>query len=77
MDPNSAAFPADYDMSDFTNGMKGLTKREFFAGLAMAGILAGLPKDAAYDEVETAKVAVEHADLLVTELTDREEREKG
>lgn len=46
----------------------GLTKREAFAMAAMQGILGGLPPDLDYNEIETAKMAVKHADALLAEL---------
>lgn len=46
----------------------GLTKREHFAGLAMQGILAGLPVSADYSVNVTARQAVVHADALLAEL---------
>lgn len=47
---------------------RGLSKREHFAGLAMQGILAGLPQTATYDRHETARIAIAHADALIAEL---------
>lgn len=59
------------NLSDF--GATGLTKREYFAGLAMQGILAANPEClhgnigiAVADEV--ASFAVDYADELLTQL---------
>ena len=52
------------------NGMQpwsGLTKREHFASLAMQGILAS-DTDAVIAQDICVKLAVEHADALLTEL---------
>jgi hypothetical protein len=41
--------------------------RQWYAGLAMQGILAGLPR-AAHDVASCADLAVKHADALIAEL---------
>lgn len=51
-----------------TYSVGGLSKREYFAAMAMQGILAGLPESAAYDVTEGARTAVLHADALLYEL---------
>ena len=45
----------------------GLTKREYFAGLAMQGMLAN--KDASdFDALTTAQIAINYAETLLDEL---------
>lgn len=49
------------------NITSGLTKREYFAGLAIQGLLARYGNDDDFDE-NRAKWAVEQADALLAEL---------
>ena len=48
----------------------GLTKREYFSGLAMQGILSsrGLQDALNKDEIEWSEFAVNHADALIEQL---------
>ena len=46
---------------------KGLTKREYFAGLAMQGILASDTSGSVKMDI-CVKISVEHADALLAEL---------
>lgn len=46
--------------------MKGLTKREHFAGLAMQGLLADFQVDGTHKEI--SNVAIKMADALLAEL---------
>lgn len=46
----------------------GLTKREYFAGLAMQGMLASWPKDARLKPDTTAERATLFADALIAAL---------
>lgn len=47
----------------------GLTKREYFAGLAMQGILANpSPQCVTWDEEKVAFASAQHADALLAEL---------
>lgn len=55
--------PGLQDDSDFN----GLTKREYFAGLAMQGLLTN-PAQLETDVANQSALAVEHADALLTEL---------
>lgn len=49
------------------NTLPGLTKREYFAGLAMQGMLAN--KDASdFDALTTAQIAINYAETLLDEL---------
>lgn len=45
---------------------KGLTKREYFAGLAMQGLLA---KGSTLDSADLVELATKHADNLLKELS--------
>ena len=56
--PEAYAFPS-------TKDYRGLTKREYFAALALQGLLAGDP-DVAYKGA--AEDAVSHADALIKAL---------
>ena len=59
-------------------GYEGLTKREYFEGLAMQGQLAFSPHDS-FDKYKTpeevADVAVKYADALLAQLELTKERE--
>ena len=58
--PNADAFPSDSEC--------GLTKREFFAAMAMQGCVA-IPTDNWYSSPQgAAKLAVEAADALIAAL---------
>lgn len=46
----------------------GLSKREYFAALAMQGILSNGVDFTLHDDKDVAAAAVLHADLLLTEL---------
>lgn len=59
----------DGDPKDYLYPMEGLTKREYFAGLALQGILAGDTNQRfSMDNVQSA---VEYADKLLKELRKR------
>ena len=45
----------------------GLTKREFFAAMAMQGFIAGMTSEVRADLI--AKICVPYADALIAELT--------
>ncbi len=55
-----SAFPNDWDL--------GLTKREWFAGMALQGLIAC--EIVRGDATELAKFAVEHADALLKQLAE-------
>lgn len=46
----------------------GLTKREYFAAMAMQGVLSSWPENARIDIGDTGKVSVEFADALLAAL---------
>ena len=60
---NACAFPADYN----THGEGGLTKREYFAALAMQALLSDSQLNG-YTPQQYAEGAVEYADALIEEL---------
>lgn len=66
------ANPVCYDarmMAAYTKGEAiGLTKREYFAALAMQGILSNGVDFTLHDDKDVAAAAALHADLLLTEL---------
>ncbi len=62
MNGQSTAFPTDID--------DGLTKREWFAGMAMQGLIACEIVMVSGDATELAKFAVEHADALIKKLAE-------
>lgn len=74
-DPNAPAMPwvvEGMDMSDVqTFGTGGLTKREWFAGLAMQGVLAG-PDSPNFEDDSVARSAVDLADALIAALNEEE-----
>jgi hypothetical protein len=67
-DPNT---PINAQLLKFTDGTScvvvGLTKREYFAGLAMQAIISS-PQGHEYGYEETADYAIEHADALIIQL---------
>lgn len=54
---------------------KGLTKREYFAGLAMQGLLAGIPAGGIISYDEVADDARRCADALLNQLQATEDGE--
>lgn len=56
------------DNGSWALGALGLTKREYFAALAMQGILSNGVDFTLHDDKDVAAAAVLHADLLLTEL---------
>lgn len=67
--PNDMAYPV-LDMSQTPNGTQqlGLTKREYFTGIAMQGAVAGLIGKVALKWEEAAFMSVAFADALIAEL---------
>lgn len=74
--PNDSAFatqpPSSNGLSgeeyQLNYGQAGLTKREYFAAMAMQGILANLHNYSFEHDSEIAKSAIYKADALITEL---------
>lgn len=64
---NMPAFPYSWDES-VRNSAQGLTKREYFAGLAMQGLRACAHPQAPTTSDEIADLAVADADALIAEL---------
>lgn len=63
------AFPTDdYFDEKITNTLPGLTKREYFAALALQGILAAKAQEEFYSPPTLAEYAVECADKLINQL---------
>lgn len=74
MSAKEPAFPIHLAEGETWNQLKygsscGLTKREYFAGLAMQGLLANSAEDELQRGVgRIAHISVEHADALLAEL---------
>jgi hypothetical protein len=64
------AFPKRADGAPQT----GLTKREYFAGLAMQAIASKENYDIDYDFIRTARKSIKLADTLLKELDKKEEQ---
>ena len=58
--PDDPAYPC--------SKIKGLTKREYFAAMAMTGYLASVPTDTIERPEYAASHAVQYADALINEL---------
>lgn len=59
------AYPCDKYLNV---AMQGLTKREYFAAMAMQGYLASVPSDTIERPEYAASHAVKYADALINEL---------
>lgn len=57
-----------HQADDLNNYESGMTLREHYAGLAMQGLLASQSETYGASKESTARIAVEHADALLTEL---------
>lgn len=64
---NSPAFPIEESLNDCGSINFGLTKREYFAAMAMQGMIASEIDEASSPE-GIAKMAAEHADALLKAL---------
>jgi len=64
------AFPKRADGAPQT----GLTKREYFAGLAMQAMVSKENYDIDYDFIRTARISIKLADSLLKELDKKEEQ---
>ena len=63
------AFNQNGDITAFESEFLGLTKREYFAGLAMQGLLANNREEVmTQNEEELAKLAINHADEILKQL---------
>lgn len=74
--PKDAAYPMNFEYTGEVDGIPsintktsfGLTKREYFAALAMQGLLTGIEQNATIYYHEVAKDAVIAADELINQL---------
>ena len=69
MSNNASAFPLTTDAEKDSEVHYGLTKREYFAGLAMQGLIASWGKHDLTDFDDIAHDAVMAADALINELS--------
>jgi hypothetical protein len=67
------AFPKRADGAPQT----GLTKREYFAGLAMQAMVSKENYDIDYDFIRTARKSIKLADALLKELEKKENNENN
>jgi hypothetical protein len=67
------AFPKRADGAPQT----GLTKREYFAGLAMQAMASKENYDIDYDFIRTARISIKLADALLKELEKKENNENN
>lgn len=63
-DTSGPAFPSGLPVDEY-----GLTKREFFAAMAMQGELSAQPEGGSWDPHDLAKLSVEYADALIAEIS--------
>ena len=66
-DGNESAFPEVQEQPQFNHHSYGLTKREYFASMAMQGLLSN-PNDHSLSQKAIAISSVEMADALIKEL---------
>lgn len=71
-EPNTPAFPCNN-----LNLPIGLTKREYFAAMAMIGLTAYGDVNSHYTCSEIPKMSVNMADLLIFELRDKNQDKPG
>jgi hypothetical protein len=64
---NESAFPEVQELPQFNHHSYGLTKREYFASMAMQGVLSD-PNNESLSQKAIAIYAVEMADSLIKEL---------
>ena len=67
IDGREPAFPVEGGNNNFMQPCPGLSKREYFAGLALQGILSG-DVNGVISENAAVKMAKIHADALLKEL---------
>jgi hypothetical protein len=68
VDGASQAFPYQFKDEPFLAMEPGLTKREYFAAIAMQGLLAAANPEVFMGTISLAAEAVERADALIAEL---------
>lgn len=68
--PNESAFPLTFSEDRLATGFvePGLTKREWFAAMALQGTIAATPGDHGYEFSDMAEDAVAYADELIKAL---------
>lgn len=64
--PKDTAFPSAF--GDGISATKGLTKREYFAALALQGLLSSAPVEANLNVKGYAEASVKLSDALIEEL---------
>ena len=75
---NDQVFPTPFqqldigDYHDTIPASSGITKREYFAGMALIGALANSHPDVVHEDAY--RIAVEHADALINELNKTESK---
>lgn len=57
-----------YNANQFSEGWGGLTKREYFAAMAMQGLIANAPDGHIGNSIEGSQLATQWADSLITSL---------
>ena len=65
-----AAFPQTVEVENTVYHTRGLTKREYFAAMAMQGILANTNIGANYIPIEQAMYSVKLADAIIKALNE-------
>jgi hypothetical protein len=61
----------------FLHYKEGLTKREYFAAMALQGYIASTPSDVVPSPIYAASYAVKYADALINELNKEDENNKA
>ena len=64
----------EYELPDRQRQYSGLTKREYFAGLAMQGLMSSFTENAEngfYGTKEVVSTAIEYADELLKQLEEK------
>ena len=75
-EPNESAYPipdATYPNGQVVFGSAGLTKREYFAALVLAGLQGNIGTNR-WSRKEFAEDAVKYADALINELNKENQR---
>lgn len=66
--PNDPAFPIIVNALEIHSSRAGLSKREYFAAMAMQGLIAGSQGRVKWNETQFAMGAINLADALIAEL---------